>query len=80
MNAGPLSLWLVRGPQRLPLGTYAPPFEAAAREALERHRNSLRRLELEGWALEDDRGGWAPLSKLMPKRTPRKTPALAFDF
>jgi hypothetical protein len=74
-----LSLTLVRGSQRLALGTYDPPFENAVREALERCRNALRRLELDGWVIESDRGDWIPLAKLLPKHAPRKSSVLAFD-
>jgi len=70
----------VCGAQRFPLGSFAPPFEGAVREALERHRNTLRRLELDGWVIESDQGHWIALDKIVPKRTPRKTPALEFEF
>jgi len=80
MSAAPISLWLVRDTQRLPLGTYALPFKSAVREALRRHKNSLRRLELDGWAIEDHHGNWAPLSEVTGKRAPRKSSALPLVF
>jgi hypothetical protein len=73
-------LYLVRGAQRLLLGEFNAGFFEAARQALEAYKHSLRRLELDGWYVEDDRGAWAPLPELMRKRTPRKSPALALAF
>ncbi|MBK8742577.1 MAG: hypothetical protein IPM02_25165 [Betaproteobacteria bacterium] len=74
------ALYLVRGAQRLPLGEFAGPFPEAARAALERYAGSLRRLELRGWAVEDDAGTWSLLSELLPKRSSRNPTALALAF